>query len=101
MLSQWREAKVAASKRRRVEAWVEHLRKSPPDILIGGNFAEFGGIRHHLRAIQRYSSLRVELAPSDDLLESVSPHELVNVYPGPFAGFAPSAGTTAIHSHVY
>lgn len=100
-ISQWREARLMASKRRRVEDWVNQLRKGAPDVLVGSNFAEFGGVRHHIHAIQRYSALRVGLAPSDSLLELVSPHEIVNVYPDEFSNFSPPPGLMAVHSHVY
>lgn len=100
-LAQWRESKLAASKRRTFEAWVDHLSKFPPQVLIGSNFAEYGGVRHHIHAIQRYSSLRTELAPSDSLLETLSPHEITNTYRDVFFGFRPPPGMKAVHSHVF
>ncbi len=81
--------------------WIAALQRDPPDVLIGSNFAEYGGVREHIHAIQRYTSLRAELAPGDELLESISPHEVKTLYRDEFMNFSPGAGMRAVHSHVF
>ena len=100
-IEEWRKARIVASKRRLFEKWVTRLGKYPPSVLIGANFAEFGGVRNHLRAIQKHSSLRTELAPTDALLEVVSAHEVANTYRDVFFDFRPPASVKAVHSHVF
>jgi len=98
--SQWHGAATATRQRRELSAWMEHLRSRPPDVLIGGNFAESGGVRHHLLAIQRYSALRIELAPSDRLMRNGVGFEVTKTLKQPFMEFFP-AGMRAVHSHVF
>jgi glycosyltransferase involved in cell wall biosynthesis len=83
-----------------LDAWIKGLKSSPPDVLVGANFAAFGGVRHHLQAIVRHSSLHVQLAPPDALLESIGAHDLANTFRDIFFAFEPSR-VRAIHSHVY
>jgi glycosyltransferase involved in cell wall biosynthesis len=99
-LSGWKAAAVEKKKRRKFAAWLESLNSHPPDVLVGANIDVNGGIRHHLLGIQRYSSLRVELAPSDKLLESLTYHDFHTTLRKPFFDFVP-IGIRAIHSHVF
>ena len=98
--SEWKRATARKKKHRIFCAWLSHLRSSPPDVLIGANYANQGGVCHHIRAIRRYSALRVELAPSDKLLGSLALKDLQNELKQPFMDFAPT-GIRAIHSHVF
>ena len=100
-IEQFRIGRHEASKRRMFERWLNELKQHPPDVLVGSNFADFGGVRHHIHAIQRYSSLRVELAPSDSLMKHVSAHEIANSFRQNFNDFRPPSGLKAIHSHVF
>lgn len=89
--------------RRRDQAfasWLRHLENDPPEVLVGSNFAEFGGVRHHLHAIANYSRLNVELAPPESLLRVVSPHDVRVTYRKSFFDFQPR-GIKALHSHVF
>jgi glycosyltransferase involved in cell wall biosynthesis len=99
-IDRWREASHEAGKCREYSAWIRGLTNHPPQLLIGANFAEFGGVREHIRCIARYSSLRTELAPSDRILEVVSPHEVKTKFKAAFDSYSPR-GVTAIHSHVF
>jgi glycosyltransferase involved in cell wall biosynthesis len=98
--AQWKETAASDRKRRKFEAWLAELRSHPPDVLVGSNFAEYGGVRAHIHAIQKYSSLRVQLAPSDELLVSLEPHDLKTTFKEAFLNFEP-AGIRTIHSHVF
>ncbi len=82
------------------QTWIRALREEPPDVLLGGNLGDYGGVKHHLHAVRKYSALRVEFAPSDMLLKSVSPHDLVSTFREQFLAFEPR-GIAAAHSHVY
>lgn len=82
------------------DAWLKFLAKKPFDVLLGANFATYGGVRHHMHAIQQYSSLSIELAPSSNLLKKVSPHAVTHTYRDKFHEF-PAKGIKVIHSHVY
>jgi glycosyltransferase involved in cell wall biosynthesis len=95
-----REASLEARKRRVYAAWIRRLTSHPPDVLIGANFAEYGGVREHIRSIARYSSLRVELAPPDDILALVNPHEVKATFKAVFDSYSPR-GVKAVHSHVF
>lgn len=99
-VSQWKKTAVRNRKRRRFDAWLTQLRSQPPDVLIGTNFAEFGGVRHHIHAIQRYSSLRVELAPSDELMRDLVAWDFESDLKPAFMEFS-AKGMRAIHSHVF
>ncbi len=91
---------VQKRKQRAVSSWIAGLKSSPPQVLIGSNFAAYGGVRHHIQAIARYSSLRVALAPPEDLLSLISPGELARDFREPFLQFQPR-GIKAVHSHVF
>lgn len=98
--AQWKETAASDRKRRKFETWLAELRSHPPDVLVGSNFAEYGGVRAHIHAIQKYSTLRVQLAPSDELLLSLGPHDLTTTFKEAFLNFEP-AGIRTIHSHVF
>ncbi|MEP6506984.1 MAG: glycosyltransferase family 4 protein [Gemmatimonadales bacterium] len=99
-MAEWREAAREAQKRRAVDAWIALLRDRPPQVLIGANFADHGGVREHILSIGRYSSLRTELVPSDRLLKLVVPHEIKTKFNAAFCQYRAS-GVLAVHSHVF
>lgn len=95
-----RERAVARRKRRDFEAWLAHLHAQPPEVLLGSNFAEFGGVRGHIHAIQKHSGHNVELAPTDELLRKLEPHDLSSTFNDAFLDFEPR-GIGVAHSHVF
>ena len=97
---QWKENAASDRKRRGFEAWLAHLRSHPPDVLVGSNFAEFGGVRGHIRAIRKFSSLNVELAPPDELLRTLDYNDFKTTFKDAFLNFQPG-GIRAVHSHVF
>jgi glycosyltransferase involved in cell wall biosynthesis len=80
--------------------WLWQLRFLPPEVLIGANFGTFGGVREHIHSIQRYSSLRVGLAPSESLMKTIRSHDFNIEYRPAFLKFSPKR-LKAVHSHVY
>jgi glycosyltransferase involved in cell wall biosynthesis len=90
----WQEAKAARERCTKFATWLAALRADQPDILIGANL-KWGGVRNHIHAIKRYSSLHVELVPGDDLMDDFSIEMRES-----FLNFKPSA-VRAVHSHVF
>lgn len=82
------------------DGWLRQLTAAPPEVLIGPNFAEFGGVRHHIEAIDRYSSRNVQLAPPADVAKTLTPYDLSEVFAESFDNF-PATGVRIVHSHVY
>ncbi len=93
-------AREAAKKQRAFDLWLNRLRRHPPDVLVGGNFVDFGGCRHHMHALERFSSLTVALAPSDEALTVLSPHHFTVDFRQQFLDFNPK-GIRVAHSHVF
>ncbi|HRD03187.1 MAG TPA: glycosyltransferase family 4 protein [Verrucomicrobiota bacterium] len=99
----WSHWKLAATRRRKhrmFDAWLAELRAHPPDVLIGANFDKQGGVGNHIQSIRRYSSLRVEPAPSDKLMASLRIHDFQSELRQSFLEFAPR-GIRVLHSHVF
>jgi glycosyltransferase involved in cell wall biosynthesis len=87
-------------KQRIISSWIGSLQSDPPDVLLGANFAEFGGVREHLHAIVKYSTLRADLAPPDSVVKSVGAHHVAHTFRQQLLEFDPQK-IRAIHSHVY
>ena len=98
--NQWRNAAVARKREKMFGEWLAFLTANPPDVLVGANFATYGGVRHHIQAIQRYSTLNVELAPSEKLMREIGAHHITHDFRDWFARF-PAEGVKVVHSHVY
>ena len=98
--SRWRYAAAQKRKHRLFQAWLSQLRTHPPEVLIGANFDRLGGVGQHIRGIRRHSSLRIEPAPSDELIASLEQYDFQSELCQDFMDFAPD-GTRALHSHVF
>jgi glycosyltransferase involved in cell wall biosynthesis len=93
--------RVAARKREKIfDAWLSRLATDPPDVLLGANFAAYGGVRHHLQAIQRYSTVSTGLAPPEQVMASLATHHVVHDFRDKFWRF-PAKGIKVVHSHVF
>lgn len=90
----------AANRRRAFETWLKQLRSSRHDVLVGANFAEFGGTRHHMHALKAFSSLNVALIPDDESLKRITEWSLKSEFRELFLQFDTS-GIKAAHSHVF
>ncbi len=99
--SMWRHAKNTRRKVEKFEAWLKQLQQDPPAVLLGANFAEYGGVRGHLLAIQKHSHLNVALAPPDQLMAAgLKPYDLKTTCRKAFFDF-PASGIQVAHSHVF
>jgi glycosyltransferase involved in cell wall biosynthesis len=82
------------------DRWLNSLKKQPPEVLLGPNFAEFGGVRHHIEAICRYSSRNIQLVPPPDVAKTLTPYDLSEVLTDSFNDYQ-ATGVKIVHSHVY
>jgi glycosyltransferase involved in cell wall biosynthesis len=96
----WQSVREAAQRQRAFNLWLDGLRRNPPEVLVGSNFVEFGGTRHHMHAIKRFSSLDVALAPSDEALTTLSPNHFKVDFRQQFLNFK-ATGIKAVHSHIF
>jgi glycosyltransferase involved in cell wall biosynthesis len=76
------------------------MRKRPPQVLVGANFVDLGGTRMHMHSIQKYSSLKVSLAPEESIMALFTPNEFVERFSESFSRINTS-NFQAIHSHVF
>jgi glycosyltransferase involved in cell wall biosynthesis len=81
-------------------SWINQLESNPPEVLLGPNFSTFGGVKHHIEAITKYSQLKTELAPSATVRRFLEPYHLTEVFASHFSKFVPR-GIKIVHSHVF
>ena len=94
------ERQQAAGRRRAFDTWLKQLGSRRPDVLVGANFVEFGGTRHHMHALKEFSSLNVALIPDDESLKKMTEWSLKTEFHESFLQFN-SHGIKAAHSHVF
>ena len=80
--------------------WIKSLKNKSGYVLLGANFAKSGGVRNHIVAINKHSTLGVELVPNDELIEQFSDAGFQKKYKDLFFNFKPKKGTI-LHTHVY
>lgn len=91
---------VAAEKRKAVlDEWFTHLAANPPDVLVGAN-PIWGGVRHHIHAIEHFSSLKVSLAPGEELFRMYPNRHIASEFYEEFTRFKAS-NIKVVHSHVF
>lgn len=103
LIHEWTQWRARTKERRRHKAfqqWLCQLRSAPPEVLIGANFAAFGGVRGHIQAIHRYSTCDVQVIPSERMLQEVGAYHLANIFRDEFLAF-PATGVKVAHSHVF
>ncbi len=93
-------AKKQSRQRRLLLDWHHRLETDPPDVLVGANIGVGNGVRHHLEGIRKYSALRVELSPPNDLVANLSYHDFHTTFRAEMMDWRPRR-VRAIHSHVY
>lgn len=97
----WRHSQQVRRKTEKFDQWFHELSDCPPDVLLGANFAEYGGVRSHLHAIRQYSTLNIGFAPPDELLSSgLTPHDFSTIFNQRFLDF-PAGKIKVGHSHVF
>ena len=94
------ESKAAKAREGHFKQWLKSLNSKPPEVLIGSNFVEFGGCRHHMHALNRFSSLTTQLAPSETVYKEVGAHHLGETFRESFLQFRPHRIKVG-HSHVF
>jgi glycosyltransferase involved in cell wall biosynthesis len=80
--------------------WLSELSSNPPEVLVGPNFAEFGGVRHHIEAISRYSKTGLQLFPPAKVAAALTPYDVCAVFGEQLMTFQPH-GVRVVHSHVF
>src|SRR5688572_21549754 len=98
--SRWKRSRELRAKRHILRAWFAEVSTNPPDVLIGANVPGNNGIRFHIEGIRRYSSLRVGLAPPDEVMRHLSYHDIRVRFRDELMAFNPAA-VRVVHSHVY
>jgi glycosyltransferase involved in cell wall biosynthesis len=97
----WRHSQQLRKKTETFNRWFQELSDNPPDVLLGANFAEYGGVRAHLHAIQKYSTLNIGFAPPDELLSNgLTPYDFNTTFNQNFLDF-PAGKIKVGHSHVF
>lgn len=97
---QWRVRKQNDRCQQAVQSWISQLRSSPPNVLVGANFAEFGGVRGHIQAIQRHSKLDIQLVPPDKLIRQIGIYSFTEALRSTSIDFLTKT-TKIAHSHVF
>jgi glycosyltransferase involved in cell wall biosynthesis len=98
--SKWKASQSYRKKKRALSGWMKAINDHPPDVLVGANVNSRDGIRNHLLGIQRYSKLKVDFSPSDEVMSLLDYHDLHTTFRDIVMDFEPR-GIQAIHSHVY
>ena len=102
-IHEWKMSRQRACERKKqfvFDGWLRNLINTPPEVLVGPNFAEFGGVRHHIEAISRYSSRNVQLVPPADIAKTLTPYDLAEFFGEQFNDYK-ATGVKIVHSHVY
>jgi glycosyltransferase involved in cell wall biosynthesis len=92
----WEYRRQAAKNRRNYGKWIRKLELVPPDVFVGPDLA-YGGVRGHVRAIRKYSSLNVQLVPDEVAMGCLN--NFTAEVLDRFMEFEPG-GSPAVHSHV-
>jgi glycosyltransferase involved in cell wall biosynthesis len=79
--------------------WLDECRNTEAELLIGANFDASGGVRNHIHAIHRYTSLGADLVPSEKYRKWVN-IEAFTERIADFLSVAPAHAVRAVHSHV-
>ena len=95
----WHNSVTARKREKNFNLWLRELSDNPPDVFIGG-LGAWGGVRHHLLAIKKYSALQVELVPNESLLQKISANHLEHDFNNQLLELA-LRKVKAVHSNVY
>jgi glycosyltransferase involved in cell wall biosynthesis len=63
-----RQRRQEARAKERLSQWFSRLEVANHEVLVGANFVDFGGCRHHMHAIRNFSSCRLELVPDAEAI---------------------------------
>ena len=96
----WLLRQQVRKRRRTFKSWIKSLNADSPDVLVGANFVDFGGTRHHMHSLKRYSQLNISLVPSNKLLTVIDPGYFKVEFRKSFLQYEPEA-VKAVHSHIF
>ncbi|MEI7701329.1 MAG: glycosyltransferase family 4 protein [Planctomycetia bacterium] len=96
----WRHRQEDSRADRLFQQWIRQLCDARVQVLLGGNFAEYGGVQGHLKAIQRNSEMKVELGPPDELIKKITLYQCQLRIGSLLRDFDASV-MHAVHSHVF
>ncbi|MFC1797319.1 glycosyltransferase family 4 protein [Pseudomonadota bacterium] len=96
----WRSKNTESKDDRRVRQYTRAVEIDKPDVLVAANFLRLGGIKQHIEAIQHYSSLAVELVPSEGLMQHVTRNDIESRFSSALLGMK-LPHLKAAHSHVF
>lgn len=83
------------------ERWLREFESTTTDVIVGANFVDFGGCRHHMHGIRKFSALKVELAPSEGSLRRTRGGWSDPAFLESFYRTATNRGVRAVHTHVF
>lgn len=98
--SMWTHRRSLQRKLDIMQGWISQQQRQPAEVLVGPNCAQFGGVRHHIHAIQQYCQSRVQLAPSDRAMQTLQIYDLETQFRDVWFAYE-AAGVNVLHSHVY
>ncbi|MFM7164343.1 MAG: glycosyltransferase family 4 protein [Planctomycetaceae bacterium] len=98
--SQWQWRRYFARCRRAFADWQQRFSGSAAQVLLGTHFHKQGGVRNHLLAIQKHSSLRVLLVPEETDLQSALGPAIIGENRQAFLQTPPPVTAVAVHTHV-
>ena len=97
--SQWRWRRHFARCKTAFHEWQDRFTQSDAQVLLGMHLHHFGGVRNHLLAIQKYSSLRVLLVPEESDLRRFGAAPFSENRDA-FLETPPPQSAFAVHTHV-
>jgi glycosyltransferase involved in cell wall biosynthesis len=83
-----------------VNHWIKKKVEMNDIILVGANYAPNNGIGNHIHSIQCYSNLKVELFPSDYIINRLGIYKFQKIFESKQKTISLN-GNTVLHSHVY
>jgi len=94
--SMWEYRRQSRKNLQAYEAWIRKLNTDPPEVFVGPDLA-YGGVRGHVRAICKFSKLKIQIVPDETAMGKLEnfTHEILER----FVNFTP-AGSPVVHSHV-
>jgi glycosyltransferase involved in cell wall biosynthesis len=97
--SQWRWRTYSRQCRYHFDVWRKHFTNSNAEVLVGMHLHKHGGVRNHLLAIKKHSSLRVALVPEETHFRQMGSNPFDENYTD-FLNTPPPKSAFAVHTHV-
>ncbi len=95
-MAEWHQRRLESRNILRYESWIRKLQENPPDVFIGPDLT-YGGVRGHIRSIEKYSALNIQLVPDEKTMAGLE--NFTAEIRERFMKFDPS-GSPVVHSHV-